>query len=140
VKEKCDLTIDDFTTPFPVMVGPASTIVEAFTIMQEEGIRHLPVVDDGQVVGVVSDRDLRIYIGKEWSRRMTVGEIMQRSPMGVPVGTPLGEAAFLMASYKLGSLLVYDEQERLDGIFTDTDALNALVELTRGVGGRRLHR
>lgn len=122
--------VDDFTTPAPIVVGPATTIAEAFAIMEEAHVRHLPVMDDGEISGIVSDRDLRLYLGRTWGQKLTIGEVMHSAPMGVPAGTPLGEAAYVMAKYKVGSLLVYDMQGKLVGIFTDTDALNALVELT----------
>lgn len=125
-----DLTIDDYTTPAPSVVGPSTSIAEAYWLMEERGVRHLPVLDDGEVVGIISDRDLRSHVGKTWARQLSVGELMQHIPVGVRSGTPLGEAAFIMAKYKIGSLLVYDSQGHLDGIFTDTDALNALVDIT----------
>ncbi len=133
-----DLVVDDYTTPVPIVIGPSTTVTEAFATMTEAGIRHLPVMDDGEVAGIVSDRDLRMVIGRTWGQKLTVAEIMQVTPMGVPVGTPLGDAAYIMSKYKVGSLLIFDAQGKLDGIFTYTDALNALVELTSSNAGRLL--
>lgn len=125
-----NLTIEEFTTPAPVTVQPQVAVEDAFTLMQRAKVHHLPVESNGEILGIVSDRDLRPFLNRNWSRCITVSDVMSAMPLSVPYSLPIGDAAFLMAKNKIGSLLVNDENGELCGIFTITDALNALVELT----------
>ncbi|HLU80116.1 MAG TPA: CBS domain-containing protein, partial [Burkholderiaceae bacterium] len=93
-----------------------------------------------QVTGVVSDRDVRLILGLSAAEKLQVQavDIMSPDPIEVPADTPLDDVAFLMADRKVGSVLVTDEAGRLIGIFTITDALNALVDFVRkGYQGAR---
>jgi acetoin utilization protein AcuB len=102
--------------------------------MEQHGVRHLPIVRGGGVVGVVSDRDLRVARGLSAERRNQVmaSDIMATDPISVLADTPLDEVAFDMSERKIGSVLVYEEGGEYLGIFTVTDALNALIEVARG--------
>ncbi len=133
-----ELTIEEFTSPAPMIVHPGTGVDEAFSLMQRANVRHLPVELEGEVVGIVSDRDLRPFLHRNWSICITVTDVMQRSVLSVPETLPLGDAAFLMSKNKVGSLLVVDDNGKLSGIFTTTDALNVLVELMLPEAGREL--
>jgi acetoin utilization protein AcuB len=102
--------------------------------MQEHGIRHLPILRDGTVVGMVSARDLKVLTALEPERRalVTAADIMTPDPVAVSASDWLDDVALLMSERKIGSVVVLDEDERFYGIFTATDALNALVEIARG--------
>ena len=132
------LTIEEFTSPAPMIVHPGTGVEEAFRLMQRANVRHLPVQLQGEVIGIVSDRDLRPFLDRNWSICITVADVMQRSVLSVPETLPIGDAAFLMAKNKVGSLLVVDDNGHLSGIFTTTDALNVLVEITLPEAGREL--
>jgi len=114
------------------------TLAEAHQVMRERGVRHLPVIDDGRLVGVVSQRDLYLLEtlkGVDAAREL-VEEAMTSEPFVVAPDAPLDEVAEQMAQRRHGSALVL-EQERVIGIFTTTDALRALVAvLRRGRRGR----
>lgn len=129
--------VEEFTTPDPVTAGPDMSIDELRRLMDEHGIRHLPVVRDGAVFGLVSDRDVRLAMGLDDDRRqlLTAADIMAGEPVSVGAHRPLEEVAFLMSERKVGSVIVNDADGGLVGIFTATDALNALIEIIRG-GGR----
>ena len=131
---KLNVPVEEFTTPDPVMVPETASIDEMFALMERHGVRHLPIVRDGGVVGVVSDRDLRVASGLSAERRNQVmaGDIMATDPISVLADTPLDEVAFDMSERKIGSVLVYEEGGEYLGIFTVTDALNALIEILRG--------
>ncbi len=121
-------------TVSPVVIGSDRTLSDAHRMMREHGIRHLPVVDGGRLVGLVSQRDL--YLA-ETLRGVdpatdTVREAMSEDPYTVPPGAPLGEVAATMAERKLGSALVVDRGSVI-GLFTTVDALRALAALA----GRR---
>ncbi len=130
-----------FMTPSPHTVSAGHTLADAHHAMRERGIRHLPVLEDGRLVGVVSQRDLYLLEtlrGVDVSRER-VEEAMSDAPYVVPPDASLLEVADAMARSKHGSALVV-EQSVVIGIFTSTDALRALVallreELAAGAGG-----
>ncbi|MBY0515748.1 MAG: CBS domain-containing protein [Bacteriovoracaceae bacterium] len=124
------LTIEEFTSPAPMVIHPKTGVDDVFHLMQQAKVRHLPVQVNGEIVGIVSDRDLRPFLNRNWSICILVEDVMQRSVLSVPETMAMGDAAFLMAKNKVGSLLVVDDRGEVSGIFTTTDALNALVEIT----------
>lgn len=134
-----ELTIEEFTSPAPMIVQTGTGVEEAFSLMVQANVRHLPVLKSGEVVGIVSDRDLRPFLNRNWSICLCVDDVMQRSVVSVPETLPMGDAAFLMAKNKIGSLLVIDDNGDLSGIFTTTDALNALVEILLPEAGEGPH-
>lgn len=130
------VTVEEFTTPDPVTANEDTAIDALYHLMQEHGIRHLPVVRGDAVVGVISDRDVRLVLGLAVAEKMqvTAADIMVADPVTVSTSMPVDEVAYLMSDKKVGSVLVNDQNGRFVGIFTATDALNALVEITRGGG------
>ena len=125
-------TIRRFMTPTPHTISTRQTLAEAHQAMRERGVRHLPVVEEGKLVGVVSQRDLYLL---ETLRGVDVGrelveEAMSDEPFVVAPDTSLEEVAETMANRKHGSALVV-ESSTVVGIFTSTDALRALVTLLR---------
>lgn len=125
--------VEEFTTPDPITANEDMTIDDLRRLMETHGIRHLPVVRGDTVVGVISDRDVRLVLGLSAAEKFQVraADIMATDPLVVSASTPLDEVAYLMSEKKVGSVLVNDEDGRLLGIFTATDALNALIEIVR---------
>lgn len=125
--------IEEFTTPLPVTAVEGSTVVELEQLMKQNGIRHLPILRSGKVVGMVTDRDLRVArsLNPDQKGQVRAEDIMARDPVTVSAGASLEEAAFEMSEKKIGSVIVNDENDQMLGIFTVTDALNALIELVR---------
>lgn len=101
--------------------------------MTKNGVRHLPIMRNDQVVGLVSERDLKVVQGLEIREKSLVQarHIMARDPVMVDASSSLDEVAFEMSNRKIGSVIV-TEGGRFMGIFTSTDALNALIEVVRG--------
>jgi len=124
-----NVSVEEYTSPILVTVDPAANLDQALEMMQENGVRHLPVVRDDKVIGIVSERDLLLHIGKNWTSMMKVGDIMSTNLLSVHINDTLGDVAYQLSSEKVGSAIVLDEHEDLYGIFTTTDALNALVEI-----------
>lgn len=114
-------------------ISPGTTLSEAYGIMQEDELRHLPVVDDDAVVGVVTDRDLRLLTSSlhpnPFDPEDSVHEVMSRDLVTASPRDPVEEAARLMRRRKIGCLPVLG-QGRLVGIVTGTDLLDALTRLT----------
>ena len=125
-----NISVDEYTSPTLVTIDPSESLDRAVELMQENGIRHLPVVEHQKVLGVVSERDLLLHVGKDWTTMMTVGDIMSVDVLSVHMHDNLGEVAYQLVNEKVGSAIVLDDDESLYGIFTTTDALNALVEVT----------
>ena len=126
--------VEEFTTPDPITVTEDMSVDELLMLMREHGIRHLPVVRDGVAVGVISDRDVRLFAGLSVAEKFQVnaGDIMSPDPLTVSSTTALDDVAFMMPDNKVGSVIVLEDDELL-GIFTATDALNALVEIVRAM-------
>jgi acetoin utilization protein AcuB len=127
-----NVSVDEYTSPILVTVDPSANLDQAIELMQENGIRHLPVVRYEKVVGIVSERDLLLHVGKDWSAMMKVGDVMSTNLLSVHKNDTLSDVAYQLSTEKVGSAIVLDENELLYGIFTTTDALNALVEITHG--------
>jgi acetoin utilization protein AcuB len=131
-----NLPVEEYTTPNPVTAREDMLIDDLRRLMEEHGIRHLPIVRGGTVVGVISDRDARLVAGLDFEQKLQVraADIMAPDPLTVSATTPLDEVAYAMSEQKIGSVIVNDENGRFLGIFTVTDALNALIEIARGGG------
>jgi acetoin utilization protein AcuB len=113
-------------------IGNDQILVAAHRLMQAHGIRHLPVLQGGVVVGVVSESDILFLESKDKSSlaRMTVDQAMTRDPYVVAPDAPLDEVVAHMVDHHIGSAVVVEEH-RLVGMFTVTDALRALAELAQ---------
>ena len=125
------LTVDAFTTPCPKVVSPNASLDELEKLMKENGIRHIPVMENRKVVGIISERDIYFVYRLGLSANCRAKDIMQKNPYQVDPETKISEVAFYMSKNKYGSALVTSTQGDL-GIFTSTDALNALIEILRG--------
>lgn len=127
--ERLEMTVEEFTSPAVVTIAPGEILDKALELMQENGIRHLPVVDNDKVLGIISERDILTHIGKDWGKMLRIEDIMNDSVLSVYQNDNLGEVAYQLSSQKKGSAVVLDNDGNLFGIFTTTDALNALVEI-----------
>lgn len=125
-------TVQRFMTVAPVVIGSDQTLADAHRAMRERNIRHLPVVDAGALVGLVSQRDLYLVETLDGvdPAAVTVREAMTPAPYAVPPDAPLDEVSATMAARKYGSVVVVDRGSVI-GLFTTTDALRALAWATR---------
>lgn len=121
-----------FMTPSPVTIGRQQTMAEAARRMQEHHIRHLPVLDGGAIVGLVSERDLAIVEGLPGvdPAVVLVEEAMTTDPRVVPPDTSLLEVIDLLGEHKYGAAVVAEAQ-RVVGIFTTVDALRVFADHLR---------
>ena len=128
-----NLKVDAFTTPAPAVVKGEESIADIINKMEANGFRHLPVVDINNVaIGVITDRDVATVKTFAFNKDITAVDLMSPCPFSVVKGSSLVEAAFIMSDKKIGSLIVNDEHGKVVGIFTSTDALNALIEVLHG--------
>jgi acetoin utilization protein AcuB len=132
VKSIENVLVDDFTSPCPHVVETETSLDDVVRLMKSEKIRHLPVLEKSKTVGIISDRDLKVLSNIEFAQKFTAGDIMVESPYCVYTGTTLEEVALEMSRRKIGSAVVLEQNGQINGIFTSTDGLNALVEVLRG--------
>jgi acetoin utilization protein AcuB len=122
--------IDRYMTPSPHVVHPAASLASAQQLMRELGTRHLPVLEDGKLVGILSERDVLFLesLSDVDPSRIPVRSAMQTDVYGVSRDTPLDEVATTMAKHKYGSAIVRSGAAVV-GIFTTTDAMRALADM-----------
>jgi acetoin utilization protein AcuB len=123
-------------TPSPVCIRPEKSLAEAHRLMRLHGVRHLPVIGEGRVLGVVSQGDLRLLesIVVVDTEMVAVEEAMIDRPYMVWADTPVAEVLGQMLARHIGSALVVDRASlargRVAGIFTAVDAMKALEQMT----------
>jgi acetoin utilization protein AcuB len=120
------------------VVAPGDTIGDALSVARTQRIRHLPVVDAGRLVGIVTERDLRTAAPPVWAVQgeevraalatKHVGDVMGTNVITASPQTPIEDAAKLLYENRIGCLPIM-EGEALVGILTESDLLRALVEL-----------
>ena len=119
-------------TPLPHFVSSSDSVETVEQLMREHGIRHVPVQDDGKVVGIVSQRDLRRLVNEALppanKRRIRVSAILLQDPFVVEVDTPLARVVTEMAERHIGSAIVVKGGD-LTGILSVTDVCRVLGEL-----------
>lgn len=117
-------------TTQPFTVEASATLKDAEDLMAKHQIRHLPVVKGQKVVGIVSDRDIKLACGIEGvdSAKLLVIDISSEKPYIVEPDAPLSQVADTMASKHYGSAIVMQNQ-KLVGIFTTVDACRALTQV-----------
>ena len=132
------MLVEDVMRRDVVTASPKTTLPAALALVQQRGIRHLPVVEDGSLVGIVSDRDLKRAMASPATSlerhelaylldRLTLAEFMTCAVMTVAPSFPVEEAARLMVREKISALPV-TEAGRLVGIVTETDVLDLFVK------------
>src|SRR5574341_2335514 len=131
----------DLMTPDPLTVTPQASIAEAWDLMRELAVRHVPVVEDGVLVGMLSDRDLaRVSIaqvlrdeGADALReelKTPIVEVMSTDVISVEPETEVGDVIGLLLEHKVGALPVIDVGTReVLGIISYVDVLRALQDL-----------
>ena len=117
-----------------VTVPPSATVADALDTLNANSIRHLPVVDGGKVVGILSDRDLRVAITGR-PEDTSIADVMTPDPFTATPEMTAEQAGRAMVEHGVGCLPVIDDGE-LVGVLTKSDLLRAFVEL---LGGRESH-
>jgi CBS domain-containing protein len=115
-------TIQESMTPNPTTIEPTTAAREAARIMKSEDVGALPIVEDGKLVGMITDRDLAIRVLAEGKDADTpVSEIASRDVVTVDPQQTLEEAGRLMAEHQIRRLPVVEEDGRLVGILAQAD-------------------
>ena len=128
------LSVNDLMTAIPDTVTPQTTLRQVIEVMKSQGCRQLPVLSDGKLVGIITDRDVRLVMNsplllhgrwqdEEILDEMTAESCMTPDPMTVSPETSAYQAANMLSIYKFGAMPVVRNGE-LVGILTVTDFLN----------------
>jgi|SRR5450759_1971138 acetoin utilization protein AcuB len=116
-----------------VTIPPGTRLQDAYRIMRDKAIRHLPVLEGGRLLGVVTDRDLRLATSalapSPFPPGSVVSAVMSKNPLTADPSDPVEDAARTMRERKIGCLPVVDG-EKVIGIVTGLDLLDALIRMT----------
>ncbi len=138
--------IKTLMTPFPYSIAADAPLQEAQAFMRAENIRHLPVTRDGALVGMLTDRDIKLVLGPDFAYpkmgELTVTEVMLPNAYSVDLNERADLVLAHMAEHHLGSAMV-TRNGKLVGIFTVTDACRAFCAFLRepferGGGGNQV--
>ncbi len=130
--------VSQWMTPNPITIDDTATIVEAIHMLKERNVRRLPVMHKGRIAGVVTEKMLQGFTPSKatsldtWEAhyllaRTSITAAMNSKPHTVSPETGVAEAARLLHDRKLNGVLVVNEKGDLVGIFTTTNALEALI-------------
>lgn len=127
------MLVRDIMSSPAVAIPAATALSDAYRLMREKGIRHLPVLEGQELVGVITDRDLRLatssLVPSPFPPGSPVSGVMSRPPLTADAADPVEDAARTMREKKIGCLPIVEEG-RLIGIITGLDLLDALMRLT----------
>jgi acetoin utilization protein AcuB len=116
-----------------ITINPEASLNKAYKVMMQNKIRHLPVLENGKLIGIITDRDLRLATSKlaehPFDPQVPVKDVMTTSVFTVHPSDPIGMAIRIMRESKIGSLPVV-ENNKLVGILTGIDVLDAMLILT----------
>jgi acetoin utilization protein AcuB len=138
------LLVENWMNPNVITVDADDSMLDATKILKEHNIRHLPVLEKGKLVGVITDRDLKRASPSDATTleahellyliaTIKVREIMTKNPITVPYNYTIEEAAELLLQAKISGMPVVDKDGDVIGTITQTDLFKVLISLT-GVG------
>ena len=138
------LLVENWMNPNVITVDADDSMLDATKLLKEHNIRHLPVLEKGKLVGVITDRDLKRASPSDATTleahellyliaNIKVREIMTRNPITVPYNYTIEEAAEILLQAKISGMPVVDKDGDVIGTITQTDLFKVLISLT-GVG------
>lgn len=122
------MLVKECMTKDPVTCSPEEDVRVVFGRLTDLKIRQAPVLEGGKLIGIVTDRDIRMAVVETVSGQgLTVRSVMTLKPVTVAEDAPLREAAGLLSKNKFNALPVLSAAGELAGVLTTTDVLNGLV-------------
>lgn len=131
------MKVVDLMTHDPLTVTVAETVGKAHELMAENNIRQIPVVNGRELVGIVTDRDVRAFLSdallgepeaRDRALKTAVGDIMTTEPLFITPDDDLKDAVEMLIEQKFGAIPVVDEAEGLVGIVSYVDVLRSYLE------------
>ncbi len=140
------MLVREWMTEDPVTTTPETSVQDAWKLMKERKIRHLPVIDQGRLVGIVTDRDLRFVLPSPATTleahelnylldKLPVSEAMTADPMTVGPSVPIPDAVRFLMRARIGAFPVMEDR-KLVGILTRQDALKAFLSHVEGAASQ----
>ena len=124
------MLVKDFMTPNPATVSPDDDIRVVFNMLSDARIRQAPVVKDKKIVGMITDRDLRIALVQYATEpNLRVENVMTPDPVCVSEDISLEEAGGILTGHKFNAAPVISSEGELTGILTTTDILRGLLHI-----------
>jgi acetoin utilization protein AcuB len=134
------MLVRHWMTRDPIAIEADTPFLEARLVLRDRRIRHLPVVEQGRLLGVVTDRDLKeaapsgastldVYEMNYLLLKIKVRELIKRAPITIRGDDGVERAALLMHDHRIGCLPVLDDTGHLVGLITATDLLAAIIEI-----------
>ena len=123
------MKVSSYMTEAPTTIQNDADYRQAFDIMHDKNLHHLPVVDQqGKVVGILTHRDLQLAARHFLEAEVEVSEVMHTPVVTIAPEEPLATAAQAMVSNRIGGLPVVQDG-RVVGVLTETDLFRALIDL-----------
>lgn len=131
------MKVVDLMTSDPLTVTAVETVGKADELMAENNIRQIPVVNGRELVGIVTDRDVRAFLSdallgepeaRDRALKTAVGDIMTTEPLFITPDDDLKDAVEMLIEQKFGAIPVVDEAEGLVGIVSYVDVLRSYLE------------
>ena len=127
-------SISRYMTRQPWTIGREAKISQADELMREHHIRHLPVLDAGKLIGILSQRDVYLFNRIiSLDSEDTVGDAMTVDVYAAGSDDPVDTVVENMAEHKYGSAVVVDKRGQVEGIFTTVDGMQVFAEVLRRV-------
>ena len=138
MKIKHAIRVRDCMSVDPATVGPKDSLQKVVSLLRRRDIRSVPVVENGRLIGIVTDRDVRqvapaypLFRDEDeihrYTENLTVTAAMTADPMTIAPDAPLVEAAKVLETYRISSMPVVDDRRPV-GMLTVTDVLRVFVE------------
>ncbi len=131
------MKVVDVMTAHPITVTPSETIRQADGLMDENNFRQLPVVKGQELIGIITDRDIRSFLSgslhssrEEWEKAMNtaVSNVMTLQPIAMEPDDELTEAIEILVTEKIGAIPIVDKIEGLVGIVSYVDVLRCFLD------------
>ena len=131
------MTVVDLMTKDPLTVAAGETVGKVDELMAENNIRQIPVVNGRELVGIVTDRDVRAFLSdtllaqpdaRDRAVKTAVGDIMTTEPLFISPDDDLTDTVAMLIEQKFGAIPVVDEAEGLVGIVSYVDVLRSYLE------------
>ena len=130
------MKVYDVMTDNPLMMAPTETVRQADELMAENNIRQIPVVKNRELVGIVTDRDIRSFLSgallenpaaRENALNTKIGDIMTTEPADLTPDDDLQDVVEMLIEHKYGAIPVVDEERHLVGIVSYIDVLRCFL-------------
>jgi len=123
------MLVKEYMTKDPIVLSADDDVRDAFNMLLENRVRQAPVVKNGILIGIATDRDLRVAMVQNLKmNNLKVGLVMTKDPVTITEDTKITDAGKIIKIGKFNAIPVIDETGAVKGIITTTDILNFFIE------------